>query len=479
MHSITPNNPAVFSENTHLTFDLAPNETGKLVKADMPEAPMVEGNYRVEFDIYTGDGELLPVPDGWERLYATFEIRHLEDDPTTLLAPENEEIIYTTTPTLKWEAVANAAVYRAVLSDNSSFSGLDDDGSGTTACVDSSCQTIKVDAPTTRYTIGQNDKNGDKIRLGETTILKFTFHDRLDERFQQKMYDAALRDALERSNIATQVMSSIPMSGVVDHYDRRKAIRALSNGDVVIFSAGTGNPMFTTDSSACLRGIEVQADVVLKATKVDGVYSADPMKVADAVKYDELSFDEVIRRDETRAGTAAAPAAPPPVAGDPGARAEARLAATGGWRPRQSGMPLGGGAVAEVFGQLAAGTGPEPPVAVAQDADTPPLGYALAQLRHAGNGPLAAHDAADAHVLGRLLPQFAVLAHPPQQQFCFVLRKFAVHEGRNLHFYCIIHCSPPFYRTRVPTFLPIASRALKILDRTVPTGQSMVCAISS
>ena len=104
----------------------------------------------------------------------------------------------------------------------------------------------------------------------------------------------ALRDALERSNIATQVMSSIPMSGVVDHYDRRKAIRALSNGDVVIFAAGTGNPMFTTDSSACLRGIEVQADVVLKATKVDGVYSADPMKVPDAQRYDRLSYDEVL-----------------------------------------------------------------------------------------------------------------------------------------------------------------------------------------
>ena len=73
----------------------------------------------------------------------------------------------------------------------------------------------------------------------------------------------ALRDALERSNIATQAMSSIPMSGVVEHYDRRKAIRALSNGDVVIFAAGTGNPFFTTDSSACLRGIEVKADVVL------------------------------------------------------------------------------------------------------------------------------------------------------------------------------------------------------------------------
>jgi uridylate kinase len=104
----------------------------------------------------------------------------------------------------------------------------------------------------------------------------------------------ALRDALERSNIATQVMSSIPMSGVVDHYDRRKAIRALSNGDVVIFAAGTGNPFFTTDSSACLRGIEVEAELVLKATKVDGVYSADPMKVADAVKYERLTYDEVL-----------------------------------------------------------------------------------------------------------------------------------------------------------------------------------------
>ncbi len=104
----------------------------------------------------------------------------------------------------------------------------------------------------------------------------------------------ALRDALERSNISTQVMSAIPMSGVVDHYDRRKAIRALSNGDVVIFAAGTGNPFFTTDSSACLRGIEVDADIVLKATKVDGIYSADPMKFPDAIRYDRLTYDEVL-----------------------------------------------------------------------------------------------------------------------------------------------------------------------------------------
>jgi uridylate kinase len=107
----------------------------------------------------------------------------------------------------------------------------------------------------------------------------------------------AMRDALERSNIATQVMSAIPMSGVVDHYDRRKAMRALGNGDVVIFSAGTGNPFFTTDSSACLRGIEVDAELMLKATKVDGVYSADPMKVKDAKRYDKLSFDEVLRKE--------------------------------------------------------------------------------------------------------------------------------------------------------------------------------------
>jgi uridylate kinase len=89
-------------------------------------------------------------------------------------------------------------------------------------------------------------------------------------------------------------MSAIPMSGVVDHYDRRKAVRALAGGDVVIFAAGTGNPFFTTDSAACLRGIEIDAELVLKATKVDGVYSADPMKDPDAKKYDRLGYDEVL-----------------------------------------------------------------------------------------------------------------------------------------------------------------------------------------
>ena len=106
----------------------------------------------------------------------------------------------------------------------------------------------------------------------------------------------AMRDALERTNISSHVMSSIPMSGVVEHYDRRRAIRYLKDGDVVIFAAGTGNPFFTTDSAACLRGIEIDANVVLKATKVDGVYSADPMLEPDAELYESLTYDEVLNK---------------------------------------------------------------------------------------------------------------------------------------------------------------------------------------
>ena len=104
----------------------------------------------------------------------------------------------------------------------------------------------------------------------------------------------AMRDALERASIPTRVMSAIPMSGVVEHYDRRTAIRHLNASDVVIFSAGTGNPFFTTDSAACLRGIEIDADLILKATKVDCVYSADPEKDPSAIKFDHLTFDDVI-----------------------------------------------------------------------------------------------------------------------------------------------------------------------------------------
>ena len=106
----------------------------------------------------------------------------------------------------------------------------------------------------------------------------------------------AMRDALERAGISTRVMSAIQMSGVVEHYDRRAALRHLKASDVVIFSAGTGNPFFTTDSAACLRGIEIDADLILKATKVDGVYSSDPHTNPKAVKFKSLTYDEVIEK---------------------------------------------------------------------------------------------------------------------------------------------------------------------------------------
>ncbi len=110
------------------------------------------------------------------------------------------------------------------------------------------------------------------------------------------MNGLALRDALVRAGVATRIMSAIPMSGVVEHYDRRQAIRYLESGEVVLFAAGTGNPFFTTDTAACLRGIEVQADVVLKATKVDGVYSSDPVANPDAERFERLTYDEVLER---------------------------------------------------------------------------------------------------------------------------------------------------------------------------------------
>ncbi len=106
----------------------------------------------------------------------------------------------------------------------------------------------------------------------------------------------ALRDALERSELHTRIMSAIPMLGVVDPYNYRKAITHLTSGHVVIFAAGTGNPFFTTDTAACLRAIEINADVVLKATKVDGVYSDDPVKNPNAIRYDHLTYRDVLTK---------------------------------------------------------------------------------------------------------------------------------------------------------------------------------------
>ena len=107
----------------------------------------------------------------------------------------------------------------------------------------------------------------------------------------------AMRDALERNQIPTRILSAIPMSGVVDHYDRRKAIHHLQRGRVVIFAGGTGNPLVTTDSAASLRCIEIEADLLLKATSVDGVYSADPAKVPDARLYHTLTYDEALQKE--------------------------------------------------------------------------------------------------------------------------------------------------------------------------------------
>ena len=111
------------------------------------------------------------------------------------------------------------------------------------------------------------------------------------------MNGIALRDALERADIKTRVMSAISMSGIVEHYDRRLAIQLLSDGFVVIFTAGTGNPFFTTDTAGCLRAIETQSDLMLKATRVDGVYDSDPEINRDAKLFDELTFDEAITKN--------------------------------------------------------------------------------------------------------------------------------------------------------------------------------------
>jgi uridylate kinase len=107
----------------------------------------------------------------------------------------------------------------------------------------------------------------------------------------------ALRDAFERAKLSARVMSAIPMLGLVDPYHHRKAKKHLSDKQVVIFAAGTGNPFFTTDSAACLRAIEMEADVVLKATKVDGIYSDDPHKNPDAERYDQLTYHDVLTKN--------------------------------------------------------------------------------------------------------------------------------------------------------------------------------------
>ncbi len=106
----------------------------------------------------------------------------------------------------------------------------------------------------------------------------------------------ALQSALEDSEIPTRLQSAIKINEVAEPFIRRRAIRHLEKGRVVIFGGGTGNPYFTTDSAAVLRAIEINADVILKGTRVDGIYTSDPEKNADATKFDFISFDDVLRK---------------------------------------------------------------------------------------------------------------------------------------------------------------------------------------
>ncbi len=107
----------------------------------------------------------------------------------------------------------------------------------------------------------------------------------------------ALQDALEKVDLQTRVLSALEIKQVAEPYIRRRAVRHLEKGRIVIFAAGTGNPFFTTDTAAALRAAEIHADVILKATGVDGVYSADPESDPDAIRYDRLSYQEAIQKN--------------------------------------------------------------------------------------------------------------------------------------------------------------------------------------
>ncbi len=106
----------------------------------------------------------------------------------------------------------------------------------------------------------------------------------------------ALQDALEKENIPTRVQTAIEMAEIAEPYIRRKAIRHLEKGRIVIFGAGTGNPFFTTDTAASLRAMEISAEIIMKATKVDGIYDKDPKKFADAKKFEKISYIDVLNR---------------------------------------------------------------------------------------------------------------------------------------------------------------------------------------
>ena len=110
------------------------------------------------------------------------------------------------------------------------------------------------------------------------------------------MNAVVLQDALEKLSVQTRVMSAMDIPQLAEPFIRRRAVRHLEKNRIVIFAAGTGNPYFTTDSAAALRALEIKADIILKATKVDGVYNADPMEVTTAVRYDSITYQQVLER---------------------------------------------------------------------------------------------------------------------------------------------------------------------------------------
>jgi len=115
----------------------------------------------------------------------------------------------------------------------------------------------------------------------------------------------AMQDALEKHGLGAEVMSAIGMEPICRVFDRRKAVNLLKNGKIVIFAAGTGNPFFTTDTAAVLRAIESECDVMMKATKVDGIYSADPVKDKSAFKFNDITYEEILKRNLAVMDTAA------------------------------------------------------------------------------------------------------------------------------------------------------------------------------
>jgi len=107
----------------------------------------------------------------------------------------------------------------------------------------------------------------------------------------------ALQDSLERNGVLTRVQTALEIKQVAEPFIKRRAIRHIEKGRVVIFAAGTGNPFFTTDTAATLRALQINAEIILKATKVDGVYDKDPMKFKDAIKFDELSYMDILKKE--------------------------------------------------------------------------------------------------------------------------------------------------------------------------------------